>query len=63
MRVHTLGRWIGQLAAVAALGMGATVGVAGLAGAGVTYGGDVSTLATDESASDSDSSTDAFEWQ
>lgn len=62
MRARTLGRWVGQLAAVAALGLGGTVGVTGFV-ADATHDGNVSTLATDESASDSDSSTDAFEWQ
>jgi hypothetical protein len=64
MRARTLGRWTGNLVAVAALGLGATVG-ASAAGAADLATSNHFTLAEGaaESTPSGDASADGFEWQ
>jgi hypothetical protein len=63
MRAHTLGRWVGRLAAVAALGMGAILGSSVAVGADETSSstaetaGEATTDSTDQSGS-----PDSYEW-
>jgi hypothetical protein len=63
MRARSLGRWVARLVAVAAVGAGSMLGVVGAAAA-VDSGspGGAADLATSESASDGDESTDSWEW-
>jgi hypothetical protein len=63
MRAHSLGRWVGHLVAVAALGAGTTLGAvaAGVAIDTGPHASGVADVANAESSS-SDATTDGFEW-